>query len=111
MLWQKEVLNVTINSGSGAANSANKMKGRIEQMIIQPLDSSNVLLSNAIWDCAITDEDGYRVSYYQTITGESDDRTPLPVGSDDSEVLRFTFSNVLNSPTTMRIIIKVLEEA
>ena len=109
MIYKKEKFNITVSGTTGAGVST-KVYGRIEQMIITPVDSSGVLVSAASWDCSITDKDGDQIDSYTTETGILNNRTHLPTGFDTSEALKFTFTNITQTPDTMKVILKIFEK-
>ena len=109
MLWHKEVMNVTVTGGTGAGVTG-RLYGRVEHMLITPIDTAGVLVSATSWDCTVIDRDGDQVDTFLTQTGRLDDRTYLPIGQDSSERLRFTFTNVTQTPDRMRVVLKVRDK-
>ena len=108
IIWKKEVLSLSV--GTTQAISSGEMMGRVEQILIQPLDSSGVLVSTSSWDVSITDRNGELIGFIDTQTGRYDWRAGLPVGSDRPDIVTFTFSSVTQTPATIRIMMKVLEK-
>lgn len=110
MIHHKEIVSVTI-SGSSGTGFSNRVSGIIEQMIILPLDSNQVEVVNARWNLSIKDSDLEEIDKYINQVGRMDNRIPLPIGRDQSDIMTFSFSSVTNSPAKIRIVLKIKETA
>lgn len=110
MLLLKQIIPVTITAGTGAANTE-RIKGRVEQLLVIPLDSGGSIVTNSQWSLDMTDSDNDVINRFIGQYGRMDNRYTLNIGHHNSEKLTLSFTSVTNSPATMRVIMKIREDA
>src|SRR3990167_7717651 len=90
MLWDKKKYTITVDSGSGSANT-DTMRGLCEHFIVIPTTTTTV------YDITLTDRDGDVIYRRIGETGRLDDKEGIPLGKDRQDKLTINLTNVSNN--------------